>query len=87
MGIPDRPQIMMNKEIALSYLNKGLSIIPLWSPGLQNISPPKYYTDNFKKKLFENSQLLSPQSDDEIIEKALINQCKIPLIAWKEYQS
>ena len=50
-------------------------------------NPPKYYVDNLKNKLFENSQLPAPQSDDEIIEKAMINQCKIPLIAWKEYQS
>jgi replicative DNA helicase len=52
-----------------------------------NTSPPKYYVDNLKKKLFENSQFPAPQSDDEIIEKAIVNQCKIPLIAWKEYQS
>lgn len=52
-----------------------------------NIGPPKYYADNLKKKLFENSQLPAPQSDDKIIEKAMINQCKVPLITWKEYQS
>ena len=77
---------MTNKEIALSYLNKGLSVIPLWSIELLNTSPPKYYVDNLKKKLFENSQFPSPQSDDEIIEKAMINQCKIPIISWKDYQ-
>jgi replicative DNA helicase len=49
--------------------------------------PPKYYTDNLKKKLLKNSLLPAPQPDDEIIEKAMINQCKVPLIFWKEYQS
>jgi hypothetical protein len=78
---------MTNKEIALSYLNKGLSVIPLWSPELLNTSPPKYYVDNLKKKMFENSQLPVPQPDEEIIEKVIINQCKMPLISWKEYQS
>ena len=78
---------MTNKDIALSYLLKGLSVIPLWSPEMLNAGPPKYYVDNLKKKMLENSQLPAPQADDEIIEKAMINKCKIPLIAWKEYQS
>ena len=78
---------MTNKEIALSYLQKGLSVIPLWSPELLKISPPKHYADSLKKKLSENSLLPAPQSNDEIIEKAMINQCKIPMIGWKEFQN
>jgi replicative DNA helicase len=78
---------MANKKIALSYLNKGLSVIPLWSPEMLNTNPPKYYTDNLKKKLLESSQLPAPQSNDKIIEKAMINQCKVPLIAWKPFQT
>lgn len=78
---------MNQMDFALLYLKKGLSAIPLWSPEMLNTSPPKYYVDNLKKKMYENSQLPAPQSDDEIIEKAMINQCKIPLITWKEYQS
>ena len=74
-------------DIALSYLKKDLSVIPLWSPEMLNTSPPKYYVDNLKKKLFENSQFPAPQSDDEIIEKTMINQCKVPMIGWKEYQN
>jgi len=78
----------MNRiDFALSYLKKDLSVIPLWSPEILDMSPPKYYADNLKNKLFENSQLPAPQSDDEIIEKAMINQCKVPIIGWKEYQS
>ena len=60
---------MTNLNISLSYLENGFSIIPLWSPEVMNTSPPKYYTDNLKKKLSENSQLPAPQPDDEIIEK------------------
>lgn len=78
---------MTNKDIALSYLQKGLAVIPLWSPKLLNSNPPKHYVDNLKKKLFENSQSPAPRSNDEIIEKAIIKQCKIPMISWKEYQS
>jgi len=78
---------MTNKDTALSYLNKGLSVIPLWSPQILNTSPPIHYVENLKKKLVENSQIPAPQLDDEIIEKAMIYQCKIPLIVWKEYQS
>ena len=44
------------------------------------------YADNLKKKLSDNSQLPAPQSNDKIIEKAMINQCKVPMIGWKEYQ-
>jgi replicative DNA helicase len=40
-----------------------------------------------KKKLLESSQLPAPQSNDKIIEKAMINQCKVPLIAWKPFQT
>ena len=72
---------MNQMDFALLYLKKGLSAIPLWSPEMLNTSPPKYYVDNLKKKMYENSQLPAPQSDDEIIEKAMINQCKMPLIS------
>jgi hypothetical protein len=43
---------MTNKEIALSYLKKELSVIRLWSPALQAKSPPKHCADNLKKKPF-----------------------------------
>jgi replicative DNA helicase len=51
---------MNTKEIALSYLNQGLSVIPVKSP-----------------------QMVNPDAT----EKQRIDQCKIPLIAWKEYQN
>ena len=35
---------MANKKIALSYLNKGLSVIPLWSPEMLNTRPAKILT-------------------------------------------
>ena len=78
---------MKQIDFALSYLKIGLSVIPLWSPEMLNTNPPKYYVDNLKKKMFENSQFPAPQSDDKIIEKAMTNQCKVPIIGWKDYQS
>ena len=78
---------MNNKEIALSYLNKGFSVIPLWSPSLLKRKPPKKFTEKLKRKLSKNSQSENPLSEDEIICKAVIDQCKVPAIwTWTEYQ-
>ena len=51
---------MTNKDIALSYLKKGYSVIPVKSPQM----------------------VRTDLSTEEIIK-----QCKVPLIAWKEFQN
>ena len=78
---------MSNLDIALSYLEKGISVIPIWSPKLLELNPPNYYEVNLRKKVNENAYLPEPQNPDEIIEKAITDQCKVPTIKWKEYQS
>ena len=78
---------MMNKEIALAYLNRGLSVIPLWSPKMLKHSPPKYFKEHLDKKLQENSKMETPLAQAGIIEKEVVNQCKISLIPWKEFQN
>jgi len=78
---------MTNKEIAFSYLNKGLSIIPLYSPSLLKRKPPKKFTEKLNRKLAKNSQNENPLPEEEIIRKAVIDQCKVPAIwTWAEYQ-
>jgi len=78
--------MMTNKEIALSYLKEGLSVIPLWSPAMLKNNPPKYYIDNLNKKLAQIDKSESPLSKGRIIKKEVINQCKMSIIKWKEYQ-
>jgi hypothetical protein len=45
LKIDRRKYEMNNKEIALSYLKHGLSVIPLWSPAMLNRNPPKYFKE------------------------------------------
>ena len=78
---------MSNLDIALSYLKKGISVIPIWSPKLLEVNPPNYYEINLRKKVNENAYLPEPQDPDEITEKAITDQCKVPITKWKEYQS
>jgi len=77
---------MTKKEIALSYLGQGLSVIPVYSPTMVRSNPPKHYVEKLKKKLAVNEQSDNPLPPDEIKIKELIKQCKNPVVAWKEYQ-
>jgi len=76
-----------NLDYALDYINKGISIFPVWSPAMIENNPPWYYFDNLNKELTINSELGSPISDNEVKQKFLIGQCKLPLVKWKEFQS
>ena len=78
---------MTNLEIALSYLEKGISVIPIWSPKLLELNPPNYYEVNLREKINKNAFLPVPQDPDELTEKAITDQCKVPIIKWKEYQN
>ena len=49
---------MTNLEIALSYLEKGLSVIPLYSPEMLKTKPPK----SFKEELQRESKRISNQT-------------------------
>lgn len=78
---------MTNKEIALSYLEKGLSVIPIWSPEMVKRKAPKQFTEPLQKKLAENKQQDNPIPEDDIIRKQLTYQCKRSIVYWTEYQT
>jgi hypothetical protein len=76
--------IMTTCEIALSYLAKGLSVIPLKSPVTVKRSV------NFKEKvqgaLDKNAALADPRAEEAIYKEMFIKECKLPLFAWTEFQ-
>lgn len=76
-----------NLDYALEYINKGISIFPVWSPSMVKNNPPRYYFDTIKKELAKNRELENPLTEDEVKQECLIDQCKVPLVKWKEYQS
>ena len=75
---------MNKREIALLYLEKGFSVIPLKSPSIVNNSA------KFKQKVQdafnENLKMPEPRSWDEIHQEMFYKECKSPLVSWKEYQ-
>jgi len=75
---------MTTSEIALSYLEKGLSVIPLKSPAIVNRSAK--FKQNVQEELAKNAALPEPRSEEDIIKEMFIRECKKPLLAWKEYQ-
>ena len=78
---------MSNKEIALSYLRQGLSVIPVWSPELIKRQPYQFASE-LKKKLEENNRAENPKSKEEVTKEFLIGFCKKPKgILWTEYQN
>ncbi len=76
-----------NLECALDYINKGISIFPVWSPVMVKNNPPGYYFDTINKELAKNRESENPLPEDEIKQKCYIDQCKVPLVKWKDYQS
>jgi len=78
---------MNNLEIALSYLKKGLSIIPLYSPEMVKINHPKSFIEELRREFAKNDASDNPLPKDTITEKVLTDHCKKPCISgWKEYQ-
>jgi len=75
---------MTTLEIALSYLKKGLSIIPLKSP--ETVKRSNKFREQLQKAIEQNALLSNPRTKDDVIKELLIRECKMPLLAWKEYQ-
>ena len=75
---------MTTREIALQYLAKGFSVIPLKSPAIVQRSA------KFKQKVQDeyknNLTFPEPRHEDEIYKEMFYKECKSPLVAWKEYQ-
>jgi len=78
---------MTNKDFALSYLQKGLSVIPLWSREQIKRKPPRYFVDEFNKLLDENKESENPISEDDVYEKYVTRVCKRAMILWTEFQT
>ena len=78
---------MTNKDIALSYLQKGLSVIPLWSRAQIERKQPRYFVDEFNKMLDENKISDDPISEDDVYEKYVTRVCKRAMVPWKEFQT
>jgi KaiC/GvpD/RAD55 family RecA-like ATPase len=77
---------MSNKEIALSYLRKGFSVIPLWSQKQIKRKPPSYFVKELNDAIEKNENESNPLSDDEIYEKYVTRVCKKAMIKWSPYQ-
>ena len=78
---------MTNKDIALSYLQKGLSVIPLWSRAQIEKKPPSYFVNEFNKKLDENKNSENPIPENDIYENYVTRVCKRAMILWTEFQT
>lgn len=77
---------MSNKDIALSYLRKGLSVIPLWSQKRIRRKPPSYFVKELNDAHEKNKNAAEPKSDDEIYQDLVIRVCKRPMINWSPFQ-
>lgn len=78
---------MNNLEIALAYLKKGISVLPLWSPEMVKKNPSKGFLKKLEEKMKENSESENPISKEEVYKKLFIDQCKSPvLFEWREFQ-
>ncbi len=76
---------MTNREIALSYLEKGLSIIPCKSPVTVKKSPK--FQQRVDAEYNNNLTLPKPRTKDEIYQELYLRECKLPIVPWKEYQN
>jgi len=75
----------MNKcEIALSYLEKGFSVIPMKSPA--TVKKSTKFKEKVREEFEKNAVLSEPRSEKDIYQEMFIKECKQPLLAWKKYQ-
>lgn len=79
----------MNSKIqqALDLLERGFSIFPVWSPEMIRTYPPVWYTEKLLKALDVNAVAKNPVPEDDITTKHFTEQCKVPLLKWKEFQA
>lgn len=76
---------MTNREIALQYLDKGISIIPLKSPAIVKRSAK--FQKKVKDEYEKNLALPKPRTKEEIYQELFNRECKLPLVPWKKYQN
>ena len=74
-------------EFALAYLEKGLSIIPLFSPDIIRNNPPKKFFTELEEERQKNKKSAVPISDEQLERELSIRFCKRPLVnQWTQYQ-
>lgn len=75
-------------DIALAYLDKGFSVMPIWSPEMVKRQPPPKYHQELKGKLERNMELENPLPEEDVERKHLTDQCKRPVLyRWEEYKN
>ena len=78
---------MTRLEIALKYLEKGLSVIPLYSPEMLKVNPPKSFREELQREIQKNEQSENPLPKNDVIQKVLTDTCKKPCVSgWKQFQ-
>ena len=77
---------MSNLEVAISYIKRGISIIPLYSPTMIFRRPPRSYLEELERRLKENKKKEAALPEEEIKRDVLIDFCKRPWVSWTEYQ-
>jgi replicative DNA helicase len=75
-----------NKDFALQYLKKGLSVIPLYSPAILESNPPDSFKKSLHAALTKNAQSENPLPEDQIKQKMIMRHCKLSMVPWKDYQ-
>jgi replicative DNA helicase len=77
---------MTNLDVALSYLKKGFSVMPIWSPEAIKQNPGGF-NEKLDAELKKNDETNSPLPEEEISQRVLRDFCKAPLLPhWKVYQ-
>ena len=65
---------MNKREIALSYLEKGFSVIPLKSPSI--VQKSAKFNQKVQDECEKNSKLPEPRTKDEIYKELFNRECK-----------
>jgi len=78
---------MSKKQIALNYLKKGLSVIPLWSYAEIKRKPPVYFANELNSMIEENKKSDRPKPEEEVYRKLVTLVCKRPMWKWGKYQN
>jgi replicative DNA helicase len=76
---------MTTREIALSYLEKGFSVIPLKSPA--TVRKSTKFKQKVQDEYQKNLALPEQRTEEEIYKELFYRECKLPLVPWKKYQN
>jgi replicative DNA helicase len=77
--------MITTREIALQYLAKGFSVIPLKSPSI--VQKSTGFNKRVQTEYEKNLLLPQPRTEKDIYQELFNRECKLPLVAWKKYQN